>query len=311
MGLVDITILIVSYNTKEMTLECLFSVYEQTSDISFEVVVFDNCSFDGSAEAIERSFPDVKLIRSLENLGFAKANNKAAKMVKGKFLLLLNPDTIVLDRAIQKLYDFAINSPQYRIYGGRTLFADRSLNPASCWRQQTLWGLFCYSIGLSSLFRESSLFAPEGYGAWPRDCVREVDIVSGCFLLIDRVLWEQLEGFDSAFFMYGEDADLCLRGKAQGARPIITPDSEIIHYGGASEKVHADKMVRLLRAKEDLLTHHWGPVKRFFGGQLFALGVFVRMVGTSFLKFILSTRFTVAADNWCEIWSRRKEWHNK
>ena len=308
--MVDVSVIIVSYNTKDMTLECLRSVYEQTTDISFEVIVLDNASEDGSAEAIKELFPELQLIKCSENLGFARANNEVAKGARGHYLLLLNPDTVVLDGAIQKLYQFALSLPDHSIYGGRTLFADRSLNPASCWRQQTLWGLVCYSVGLTSLFRRSLLFDTEGYGSWTRDSVREVDIVSGCFLLIERSLWEQLRGFDSNFFMYGEDADLCLRGMVKGAKPIITPEAQIIHYGGASEKVRADKMVRLLRAKENLLIHHWSPVKKVVGIFLFGLGVFARMVATRVLKLISEKRFAIAADNWREIWNRRKEWHN-
>ena len=308
--MVDVSIIIISYNTKDMTLECLDSVYKQTVGLSFEVIVLDNDSSDGSAESVEELFPEIELIKSPGNLGFAKANNEAAQGANGKYLLLLNPDTVVLDGAIQKLYQFALSLPDHSIYGGRTLFADRSLNPASCWRQQTLWGLVCYSFGLTSLFRRSPLFDHEGYGSWSRDSIRDVDIVSGCFLLIDRVLWKQLKGFDSDFFMYGEDADLCLRGMAEGAKPIINPEAVIIHYGGASEKVHADKMVRLLRAKEDLLSHHWGSNKRKIGVFLFSVGVFARMVATRFLKLYSKKRFGVSADNWQEIWDRRKEWHN-
>src|SRR5690606_35725860 len=120
--------------------------------------------------------------------------------------------------------------------------------------------VFCVATGLSSLFRGSSLFNPEGYGGWKRDTVREVDIVSGCFFLIRRELWERLGGFDPAFFMYGEEADLCLRARKLGARPMVTPEATIVHYGGASERVRADKMVRLLQAKALLIRRHWGPV---------------------------------------------------
>lgn len=308
--MVNVTIIIVSYNTKEMTLECIHSVYEQTSGISFEVIVFDNDSSDGSAEAIEELFPQIRLIKSPDNLGFAKANNEASQLASGQYLLLLNPDTIILDGAIQKLYAFALRRPEHRIYGGRTLFADHSLNPTSCWRQQNLWGLTCYSLGLSSIFKGSTLLNPGGYGSWLRDREREVGLVSGCFLLIDRVLWDKLRGFYPDFFMYGEDADLCLRGMANGARPVMTPDAEIIHYGGASEKVRADKVVRLLRAKEDLLKHHWGEVSKKIGVSLLSMGVFNRMFAFRLLKWVFPKRFKVAADNWREVWARRKEWHN-
>lgn len=138
----SLSIIIVSYNTKKYTLECLRSIYEQTQDVSYEVIVIDNASSDGSAEAIEAKFPNVHLIKSKKNVGFAGANNLAAEEAKGDYLLLLNPDTVILDGAIQKLYNFALVNPDNLIYGGRTLFEDRSLNPTSCWKKKTLWSFF-------------------------------------------------------------------------------------------------------------------------------------------------------------------------
>ena len=138
---VDVTIIIISYNTREMTVECIQSILKQTSSIRYEVIVVDNASMDGSVEAIRARFSDVKLIPSLENLGFARANNLAAMHARGRRLLLLNPDTIILDHAIDRLHEFALSNPKCRIWGGRTVFADGSLNPASCWRRMTLWSL--------------------------------------------------------------------------------------------------------------------------------------------------------------------------
>ena len=308
--MLDISIVVISYNTREMTLECIRSIYEQTDGVSYEVIVVDNRSGDGSAQAVAEHFPDVILTKSIDNLGFAKANNYAAQKANGRYLLLLNPDTIILDGAIQKLYQFATSSPRNRIYGGKTLFADLTLNPSSCWRKQTLWSLVCYSLGLTSLFRNNCLFDPESYGTWKRDTVREVDIVTGCFLLIEKSFWDLIKGFDPDFFMYGEDADLCIRAAQNGARPIITPDATIVHYGGASEKVRADKMIRLFRAKEALLIRHWQPLKRQVGLLMFALGVRLRMWASWILKLVSEQRFGSNADTWREIWKRRKEWHN-
>jgi len=308
--MLDVSIIIISYNTREMTLECLKSVFEQTKDISFEVIVVDNDSSDGSAEKIETRFSDVNLIRSIDNLGFAKANNYAAEIATGRYLLLLNPDTVVLDSAIKKLYEFAISSPGNRVYGGRTLFKDLTLNPSSCWRQQSLWSLACYSLGLTSLFRNSNVFDPESYGSWRRDTIREVDIVTGCFLLIEKEFWNVLKGFDLDFFMYGEDADLCFRAVKNGAIPIITPDATIVHYGGASEKIRSEKMIRLFRAKEALVIRHWNFRQKQIGLALFALGVYTRMLASGVLAFVVPNRFRTNADNWREIWDRREEWHN-
>ena len=213
-GAVDLTIIVVSFNTRDMTLDCLRSIERQTRDISYEVIVVDNSSIDGSAQAISDEFPLINLIASDSNLGFAKANNVAADKARGRRILLLNPDTVVIDRAIDRLFAFAEANNACRVWGGRTLFADGSLNPTSCWGRMSLWSLSCFALGLTYFAPKSSIFSPEAYGGWDRDTVRHVDIVTGCFLMIDRDLWKQLGGFDPLFFMYGEEADLCRRACA-------------------------------------------------------------------------------------------------
>lgn len=301
-----LSIIVISYNTREMTLACLRSVFAETVLHTFEMLVVDNESSDGSAEAIEAEFGDrVRMIHAGENLGFARANNLAANEANGKYLLLLNPDTVVLDGAIDKLFAFAQKHPEAGIWGGRTLFADGSLNPASCWQRQTLWSVFCRAVGLSSVFRGTTLFDPESYGSWQRDTVREVDIVTGCFFLIRHDLWERLGGFDPAFFMYGEEADLCLRARKLGARPMVTPQATIIHHGGASEKVRADKMVRLLTAKRMLIERHWSPWLVPVGRGLLGMSAWSRMLAT---KFAAILHIGSGASSWPEIWLRRREW---
>ncbi len=248
-----VSVIVVSYNTRAMTIDCIASVLEQTS-VPYELIVLDNASPDGSAAAIAGAFPPesgVRLIASPENLGFARGNNVAAREATGDYILLLNPDTLVLDHAIDRLVAFAGRVPEAGIWGGRTLYDDGSLNPFSCWGRMTAWSLTCRLLGLTAIFRSSEFFNPEVYGAWPRDSEREVDIVTGCLFLIARETWDRLGGFDPAFVMYGEEVDLCLRARAAGLRPAITPEATIIHYRGASEKVRSDKMVRLLRSKSE------------------------------------------------------------
>ncbi|TVQ58843.1 MAG: glycosyltransferase family 2 protein [Phycisphaerales bacterium] len=304
-----LSIIIVSYNTREMTLECLRSVFRETLSTPFEVIVLDNDSSDGSADGIESEFAGrVALIRSKDNLGFARANNVAAERARGEYLLLLNPDTVVLDSAIDKLVAFARSRPEAGIWGGRTLFGDRTLNPTSCWRRQTLWSLLCHATGASALFRRSGLLNPEGMGGWARDSEREVDIVTGCFFLIERALWERLGGFDPAFFMYGEEADLCLRARRFGARPRVTPRAEIIHYGGASERVKADKLVRLLRAKAMLIRRHWPAWKAPIGVRLLAAGCLSRTCAAWCVRPFDRAASDRVLGYWGAGWSRRKEW---
>jgi len=301
-------VVVVSYNTREMTLRCIASVKAETQT-PFEVIVVDNASNDGSAEAIAHSHPDVTLIPENVNHGFGPAHTVALKHARAPWILLLNPDTVVLDGALDKLLAFAKAQPQAKIWGGRTLFGDRTLNPASCFAKMTLWSVFCRVTGLNGIFRRSELFNSEYYGAWPRDQVREVDIVSGCMFLIRREFWDELGGFDPAFTMYGEEVDLCLRAHKLNARPMVTPDATIIHYGGASERVRADKLVRLMRAKIELIQRHFPPGQRRPGIALFRLWPLSRRLAyAAGARLIGRDTLKEPAAAWQSVWARRAEW---
>lgn len=304
----SIGIIIISFNTRELTMACTASVLEQTKTASLEsLVVLDNASSDGSAAAVAAEFPHVRLIASERNLGFAAANNLAAQEARGKYLLLLNPDTVVLNHAVDKLVRFAEQYPNAGIYGGRTLHGDGTLNSTSCWRAPTLWGLLCRALGLDNALRGSTLFNRDAYGGWLRDSVREVDIVSGCFLLIRRDIWEELGGFDPDFFMYGEDWDLCMRARKLGYRCMLCPDAEIIHYGGASERLLAGKMVRLIETKAKLCRKHWSPLAVWAAVRLLDLWVLLRMLGYGVLGRLQPAKRS-KYQCWKEVWNARGRW---
>jgi GT2 family glycosyltransferase len=167
----------------------------------------------------------------------------------------------------------------------------------------------CRALALSALFRNSRWFDPESIGGWRRDSVREVDIVTGCFFLLKRRLWERLGGFDRAFFMYGEEADLCLRAAAIGVRCMICPDACIVHYGGASETVRADKIIRLFRAKSLLYQRHWSRRAARWGPATLDLWVLTRLIALSALRFA-GPRARSAFETWRSIWRGRAEWHD-
>ena len=303
-----LTVIVVSYNTRAMTLECLASLRAETR-ADFETIVVDNASTDGSAEAIAEEFPEMDLLAETANHGFAGANNLAARRARGEYLLLLNPDTVVLDGAVDRLLAFARANPRALIWGGRTLYGDGSLNPASCWGRMTLWNLFCRASGLTGVFPRSELFNSEAYGGWDRSTERAVDIVTGCFLMIRRGTWEALGGFDPAFFMYGEEADLCLRARALGAAPRVTPEAEIVHYGGAADTVRADKMVRLLSGKISLIDRHFPAWRRPLARALFQAWPLSRMIATRALGAVTGREdLRASAASWSEIWARRAEW---
>lgn len=306
---IDLSILIVSYNTRAMTLAAISSIVAETRDVSYELIVVDNASTDGSAEAIAAHPAKPRLIALTENIGFGRANNLAGEYARGDAVLLINPDTVVLDRAIDRLFAFAQANKRALIWGGRTVFADGSLNPASCWGRITVWNLLTRATGLTGLFPRSALFNPEAYGGWDRGSVREVDIVSGCFLMTPRPIWLALGGFDPAFFMYGEEADLCLRARRFGARPMVTPEATIVHYGGASEATRAGKMIKLLKAKATLIDRHWPRGTVEFGQSLLMLWPLSRFVAHALRQRIQGDEASrTAADTWKAIWDARDDW---
>ncbi len=306
----DLSIIIISYNTRDMTLACIASVKAETR-LPHEIIVVDNASTDGSAEAIAAHFPQVTLLAETVNHGFGPAHRLALTRARAPWILLLNPDTLILDGAIDALMDFAARRPEAAILGGRTLYGDRSLNPSSCYARSTLWSVFCRLVGLNGLFRGSALFNSEFYGNWPRDSERQVDIVTGCLLLIRRETWDALGGFDDAFVMYGEEVDLCLRARAAGLQLWITPEATIIHYGGASQPVRADKLVRLMRAKMELIARHFPARQKGLGLALFRLWPYSRMLAFRVGALLFRRpHLSEKARIWGEVWHRRREWQD-
>jgi N-acetylglucosaminyl-diphospho-decaprenol L-rhamnosyltransferase len=255
-----LTILVVSYNTRVLTLACLDSVRAHTVTEETQVIVVDNASTDGSADAIAAAHPSVELLRSPQNLGFASANNLGAEAARGERLLLLNPDTVLGRESVAALLAFAARTPSAGIWGGRTTFADGTPNPSSCWRRATIWSELCATLGLAALARGNRMVDPEVVGDLSDGRERAVDIVSGCFLMLDLATWRRLGGFDPRFFMYGEDADLCLRARRLGCQPAVDPTATIIHLGGASEPSRAEKLCKLLYARAQLARAHSAPL---------------------------------------------------
>ena len=303
-----VAILVISFNTRDMTLDCLRTIAAGAEHTTHETIVVDNASSDGSAEAIAREFPDAQLIASKGNLGFARANNLAATHATAERLLLLNPDTLVDTGAIDELLAFADRNPKAGIWGGRTSFGDGSANPTSCWRKPTPWSVFCSASGLAGLFKGSRLLNPESVGVLPDGTELPVDVVTGCWLMIDRELWEKLGGFDPAFYMYGEDADLCLRASALGACPMVTAKADIVHYGGQSDTVRLDKIVRLYTARRQLYARHWGKSWQWWADIGPMMNV-LRRRAVAWLRGLLD-RGKPGKDprTFDEVWARRKEW---
>lgn len=301
----EVQVIVVAYRCRELLRDCLRSVRAATrtpGHPAVEVTVVDNDSCDGTVEMLRGEHPWVRLIEMGANLGFAAAVNAAAAASSSPYLLLLNPDATVEAATIPALVGFARNHPWAGIYGGRTLRPDGTPDPRSCWGAPSLWSHLCFAAGLTALAPRSALFDPESLGGWERDSVREVPVVTGCLMLVRRDLWRALAGFDEAFFMYGEDADLCLRAARLGWRPVVTPQARAVHLVGGSSGSAADKAVLLFAGKVTLCRRRWTGWRRRAAVALLASGVGARAAAAR-----LGARHD-AASSWAYLWSRRSDW---
>lgn len=232
----ELSIIIVNYNVKEFLQNLIHSLQKAVSQINYEIFVVDNASDDGSVEFIREKFPQIKLIANQVNLGFSKANNLALKLAKGKFILLINPDTIVSEDTISKLIEFFNSHHDAGMAGCKILNPDGTLQLACRRSFPGPWTSFCKVTGLSSLFPKSKLFAKYNLTYLDENSTYEVDAISGSFMMMRHEVYEKTGGFDEQFFMYGEDLDLCYRIQKNGYKVYYYPGTQIIHYKGESTK---------------------------------------------------------------------------
>jgi GT2 family glycosyltransferase len=228
-----VSIIIVSWNTREILRDCLRTVYEQTTDVEFEVIVVDNASEDGSVDMVETAFPQTILIANTTNRGFAAANNQGMETAKGRYVLLLNSDTLVLDGAIGKTVGFADAHTEAAAVACRVLNPDRTWQP-TCFLFPSALNLLIGALYLNKLFPRNRFCGRERMTWWDGRDARAVDVVAGCFILVRREAIEQVGVLDESYFMYGEEADWCYRFRKAGWRVLFTPIAQIVHLGGVS-----------------------------------------------------------------------------
>lgn len=230
----DLSIVIVNWNVRELLRNCLKSLYAQTQAITFEAFVVDNASSDGSAEMVENEFPQVNLIKNENNLGFAKANNQAIKQSRGKYVLLLNPDTIVLDKAIVKLVQFMDEHIDIGAAGPKIMGSDNSVQLSCGMHFPTPWTELWTLTRLSYLFPKNRIFGRCLMGYWSHNDTREVDVVSGACIMVRREAIEEVGLLDEHFFLIAEEVDWCYRMKKAGWKVYLYANAEIVHFLGQS-----------------------------------------------------------------------------
>ncbi len=232
----ELSVIIVNYNVKFFLEQCLHSVMKALHSIESEVIVADNNSADGSVQMVAARFPQVQLIINSDNYGFSRANNQAIALSKGKYILLLNPDTVVQEDTFQKCIDFMNHHERAGCIGVKMIDGKGRYLPESKRGLPTPVTAFYKISGLSSLFPRSSIFAKYYMGNLDPETTHSIDVVSGAFMFLRRAALEKTGLLDETFFMYGEDIDLSYRIQLAGYDNIYFPETTIIHYKGESTK---------------------------------------------------------------------------
>lgn len=237
-----LSVIIVSWNTRELLRACLQKLQPEVQNIDSEVFLIDNASADGSADMVQNEFPWVHLIRNNDNAGFAKANNQALKQAQGEYVLLLNPDTEVYAGAIETLMQFLDRHPRAGIVAPQLLNSDGSIQ-RSCRQFPTFWGMSYELAGLSRLFPKVQKFREYKMLDFDHTIEREVDQPEGACLLLRRQVIQEVGVLDEGFFMLFEEVDWCYRIKQAGWQIWFTPSARVLHHYGQSIKQVKARMI--------------------------------------------------------------------
>lgn len=273
-----LSVIIVSWNTRDLTRDALASVYRETKDIDFEVIVVDNKSSDDSVAMIKREFPQVKLIENTNNDGFSKGNNLGLKIATGEYLMLLNSDTIVLDNALGKLVEYIALNSDTMMVGPRLLNTDMTFQHSCRRNLPDIWNSFFHLFGLVRLFPKSKLI--NNYKKYNDDpnVTEPVTALSGAAMLFRRSVYDRIGGLDERFFMYGEDLDFCKRVFDQGWITMYVSDAKIIHHGGgSSKKRRTQSLINFYDAMWLYYQKHFAPQYFFLLNWGVWLGIKLRM----------------------------------
>jgi GT2 family glycosyltransferase len=276
-----LSIIIVSWNTASFLENCLASIMANPPALPFEIWVIDNASTDNSPRIVREKFPQVHLVENHKNVGFARANNQAIQRCKGKYVLLLNPDTLVTSGALETLVDFLDTTPEAGAAGARILNPDGSLQIASHPKptlSRELWRLF----HLDSL----SSYAEYPTSKWETNQAQEVDVLIGACLMLRKDVLDQVGFLDEDYFMYSEEVDLCYRVQRAGWRLFWVPQAEVVHFGGQStQQVPTEMFLNLYHGKIKFFRKHDGWVAAHIYKLILMIASLSRIVLTPFTFF--------------------------
>jgi GT2 family glycosyltransferase len=245
----DLSVVIVSWNARKFFLDCLRSIKEQRCRHALEIIVVDNASSDGSAEAALEAFPEIRMIRNPDNLGFAKANNIGIREATGRHICLMNSDILLLPECLDRLIEFMDRTPRAAVAGPRVLNPDGTIQP-TCKHFPSLFRSFCRMLAIDSLLARAGFFVIAGW----HDQTEMVEMLGACLILVRREAMEEVGLLDEAFFFYGEDVDWCKRFHDAGWDLVYFPEARAIHFGGASS---ANQPIRFFLEMQKADLQYW------------------------------------------------------
>lgn len=284
----DLSIIIVNYNAKDYLKQCLDSIYSNSSKVNFEVILVDNCSLDGSVGMVRERFANIKIIENIRNKGFVKANNQGLESSRGKYILCLNNDSIVLPGALEELIKFMSTHLEAGACGPKVLNSDGTIQQQCKRGFPTILSSLAYFLGLHKIFPKSKVLGHYLMTYLNPDEVNEVDSVSGACLMVRKEVIEQVGLMDENFIMYGDDLDWCFRIKKAGWKVYYVPLAQIIHYGGrSSQKLPYKGILWFYKAAFIFYKKHYAKQNNFIINYIVYLGIFVKAflsLGINFLS---------------------------
>lgn len=283
----EISIVVLNWNDRKHTEICLESLANCSKSRSVETIVVDNASDDGSPEMVAAKFPDVKLIRNQENIGFPRGNNTGIRASQGEYVFVLNSDIKVLADCVDALVDYMAAHPDVGMVAPKILNRDMT-HQSSCRQAPTLWNNFCSASGLARLLPQWKLFSGEHMLYFSGEETRDVDVLVGCFWLVRREAMKEFGLLDEGFFIYAEDVDWCLRCRKAGWRVVFFAGAEAIHYRGVST-MSKDPVRFALTQQQSVLRfwkkYHGAPGR--FAMSCLLFGQLLLRWASSFLTFLL------------------------
>jgi GT2 family glycosyltransferase len=280
-----LSIVIICWNDMKVLPDCLRSIYAETKDLDFEIILSDNGSTDGSIEFVQEHYKKVRVVENRANLGYARGNNAGIPVASGEYVLILNPDTIILDRAFEKWMAYVERNPEAGAHGCRVLNPDGSFQN-SARPTPSVWRYLIAALNLRWLGRFSDLFLSDTYVGWDGTTEREVDWVTGCCLLLPAKVLHDLDGFDERFFYHFEEADLCFRVRKAGYPILFYPDAEIVHLGGQSVNRFPIRFdLETYRSRYRFFFKHYGMTGMLRIRLVSLIGLQLRRFGYSLLRW--------------------------